>query len=385
MRPLLWVRTTDELGRIVADVGRAPVALDVEADSYHHYRERVCLLQLSFSGRDVLVDTLGDLALDPFRPLFEDASLRKIVHGADYDLRVLQRDFGLKVRGLFDTMIAARLAGERSFGLAALLESRFGIRLDKTQQRADWSLRPLPEKMQVYAADDVRHLLPLASLLEERLAELGRLAWAEEEFRRLELVRWTGDAKDPEAYRKVKGAHDLDRRELAVLRELHAFRDAQARARDVPAFRVVRDEALVALSRARPARAADLEGIPHLPQRLKREEGATRLLEAVARGSDLPEMLLPDLAKGVRQRRDRAFEGRVREIQKKRDALAAEVGIEPSVLASRSLLESLVRRLDAGEPLEGAPGLRDWQARLLGPILASSFEPDARKIRWEPP
>ena len=193
---IAWIRETGNLSDTLAAVGAGPLALDTEADSLHHYPEKVCLVQLTFGGADHLVDPLAGVDLAPLGRILADRAVTKILHGSDYDLRVLHRDFGLELVGLFDTMIAARLTGERSFGLAALLETHFGIKLEKKFQRADWSLRPLTAEMESYAALDTRHLEALAGRLGEQLEQLGRTAWAEEEFRALEGVRWS--APDPE-------------------------------------------------------------------------------------------------------------------------------------------------------------------------------------------
>src|SRR4029079_2620570 len=150
-------------------------------------------------------DPLVGVSLEPLRPLLQDRGVAKVMHGADYDLRLLARDHAVDVAGVFDTMIAARLTGERAFGLAALLEKHLGVRLDKSHQRADWSRRPLPPAMAAYAVEDTRHLAELGTRLRARLAELSRLSWAEEEFRRLEGVRWAESA-EPEPWRKIKGA-----------------------------------------------------------------------------------------------------------------------------------------------------------------------------------
>ena len=216
-----WIDTQEGLESLVAEIAGSPFALDTEADSFHHYHEKVCLVQLTADRGDVLVDPLAGIDLEPLRAPLEDAGTRKILHGADYDVRILHRDFRFSPRGIFDTMIAARLTGATAFGLAALLEAHLDVRLDKAHQRADWSIRPLPVAMADYAAADTRYLHALAAILEARLAELGRLDWAREEFERIEVVRWkNGEEPSPDAWRKTKGATSLDRRALAVLQEL---------------------------------------------------------------------------------------------------------------------------------------------------------------------
>lgn len=363
-----WIDTPEGLDALVAELAGAPFALDTEADSFHHYHDKVCLLQITAGCGDVLVDPLAGLDLEPLRAPLEDAAVRKILHGADYDVRILHRDFRIAPRGIFDTMIAARLTGETAFGLAALLEKFLDVRLDKAHQRADWSIRPLPVAMADYAAADTRHLRDLAAILEARLLELGREDWAREEFERTEAVRWkNGEQASPDAWRKTKGATSLDRRALAVLRELWLWRDATARGKDRPPFKVLRDEALVALARKRPAGRSELEKVEGIFPGFVRSSGATPLLEAVARGVAVPEADLPPPFEDRRVRPDPEFERRVGVLKARRDAVALELGLEPGMLGGRALLEAIQRRIDAGEDPAATPDLRDWQWRLIGP------------------
>ena len=377
-RPDVEIRRIEDGGALAAllrDAAAGPVALDVEADSLHHYAEKVCLVQLSFPGTDALIDPLAGLDLAPMGRLLADPAVRKVLHGADYDLRVLHRDFGFEMRGLTDTMIAARLAGERAFGLAALLDKHFGVLLDKRHQRADWSVRPLPPEMAAYAVLDTRHLLDLAAILEERLTALGRWAWAEEEFRRLEAVRWTGDAADPEAWRRVKGTSGLDRRALAAVRELHAWRDGRARRRDVPPFKILRDEVLVVLATASPEDERGLAATAGLPRALASGPPARDLLGTLVRARALPDSELPEVRRGVRVRPSPEFEARVRVLAEARDRMADALDLEPSLVAPRGGLEAVVRREEEGVPLAEAlevPELRAWQVALLRDALRSS-------------
>jgi len=177
--PVSWIRDARSLSEALSGIGDGPLALDTEADSFHHYPEKICLIQLSTRARTYLVDPLTGLNLRSLGEVLEDGAVTKILHGADYDLRLLRRDHDLQIRNLFDTMIAARLTGETRFGLASLLESHLGVRLDKRFQRADWSQRPLPREMVEYAAADTRHLAELRSILDARLLSLGRRDWAE--------------------------------------------------------------------------------------------------------------------------------------------------------------------------------------------------------------
>jgi ribonuclease D len=299
-------------------------------------------------------------------PLFADRSACKVLHGADYDVRLLKRDVGLDPCGIFDTMVAARLLGEKAYGLAALLERHLGVRLDKRHQRADWSLRPLPAPMREYAALDTRHLRELAEILRTRLVAVGRLGWAEEEFRRIESLRWEPREPDPQAFLEVKGSAGLDRRGLAVLRELFALREKLARERDVARFRVARDEVLVALAGAAPTTREALERVRQLPRTWHETDA---WLAAIARGRDVPEAALPQRSPRARPPRDPARERRLASLRHDRDRLARQLGLEPAVLAPRGVLEGLLDAQEAGRPTESVPGLRRWQAQVLHDVL----------------
>jgi ribonuclease D len=363
-----WISTTGQLEALVDGLGTGPLALDTEADSLHHYPERVCLVQLQAGGESYLIDPLASVDLAPLARPLADRSILKLLHGADYDLRGLHRDFGLEIRGLFDTMIAARLVGKTSFGLAALLRDHFGLCLDKKYQRADWSRRPLPAAMVRYAALDTLYLEPLAAKLREGLQGLDRIAWAEEEFRRLEDVRWR-DEPDPEAYRRIKGASTLGRRGLAALRELATRREAEARKRGRPPFKVLSNDVLVRLARRLPSNADDLAEIEGFPSAWRTGHLSRLVLDAARVAKDLPDEDLPHQRSRKRPSRSPGHEARLRGLCKARDVVAASLGLEPSVLAAKSVLEQALLAREHGEPPESVPGLRRWQADLLRPAF----------------
>ncbi len=364
-----WIAGSSALGEALAEFGRGPLAVDTEADSFHHYREKICLLQLSFGGLDFLVDPLLELDPAPLRALLGDRSIQKILHGSDYDLRLLDRDLALRVCGLFDTMVAARLVGERSFSLVALLARHLGVQLDKRFQRADWSVRPLPPELVEYAALDTRHLAALAELLQGRLLELGRAAWAAEEFLYLEQVGWTPSRRSTEGHLAVRGARRLDRRGLALLRELFGLRDELARAEDLPPFRVLREEALLQL-----AETASAEGsaaaVRAAPATWRSGRRRTELLLALERGLAVAPDELPGFPERSRKRLAPALERRLSGLREDRNRLALALDLEPSLLASRALLERALEEIDRGGAPESLPEMRRWQAALLRGLLA---------------
>ncbi len=357
--------STAQVAALARDLRDEPVlAVDLEADSSHRYREQVCLLQLSVPGRTVLIDPLQGASPAPLAELFADPAVRKIFHAADYDLRCLHRDFGLEVHGLFDTMVSAQLLGEEKIGLADVLGKYFGVALDKRFQRADWAVRPLPAEMIAYAAEDTRHLHRLAALFEAKLGDVGRQEWAAEEFGLLEGVRF-GVSEGPLCLR-LKGAGTLDRRQLGIVEELLQWREREAERRDRPPFQVVGNPALLALARQAPATPLALAEVGELPPRL-RDRYARELLAAIARGLALPASALPVWPRAPRLERDPTVDARLAALKEWRRDKAVTLAIDPGVLINNTLLELLARDNPAtSRQLEGCPGMKNWQRRELG-------------------
>jgi len=368
------ITTAGALAAFLADARSAPtIAVDTEAASFHRYRDRIYLVQLSTGPRTALVDPLATSDLGPLGTLLADPTVEKIFHDADYDLRILDRDYGFRARRVFDTRIAAQLAGEPAIGLAALLQRYVGIALAKVHQKADWSQRPLTAGMIAYAAEDVRHLPTLRGVLAERLRALGRLTWAEEEFARLEALRWTGPTDQDGAYLRAKGASQLTARQLAALRELWAWREGVAERDDRALFRIVGNEALLAVARVLPSDAADLSRVRALPAALAQRHGAA-LLDAVARARRLGDAALPRLERTRRAPRDLEFEGRLQRLRTARNAVAERLGIDPGVLVGRIALEAVARARPTDRAgLSRLAELRHWQIDLLGDELLAAL------------
>ncbi len=236
------------------------IALDTESNSFHVYRERVCLLQISTAGGDWVVDAL---AVDP-RPLGPILAAAEVLvlHGADYDVRCLKREYGFSLPGLFDTMVAARRLGARALGLSALVADRFGVRLSKAFQRSDWGRRPLTAAQVSYAALDTHFLLGLHEALARDLAERGLAEAARQEFARIAAVEPRVKVFDPEGWRRMRGGRDLDPEGRAVLAALWVAREEQARAADRPPFKVMAEEAMLEVARRRPGGVEELLRVP---------------------------------------------------------------------------------------------------------------------------
>ncbi|UCG86292.1 MAG: ribonuclease D [Gemmatimonadota bacterium] len=342
------------------------VALDTEAASFHRYVDRVYLIQLSSDRETALIDPLALEDLAPLGQLLKEPTTEIILHDADYDLRILNRDYGFTARSLFDTRVAAQLAGEPAVGLGALLEKYFGITVNKKLQRADWSRRPLTPDMVEYAAADTRYLPALRDKLERRLKQSGRLEWAQEEFRILEGIRWMQPTDTAAAYLRIKGAKALSRRSLAVLSELFQWRESTARSLDRAPFRVLGNAALLAIAKSAPRTLNRLKSIPGVPASAVTRYG-TGLLDAVKRGGEVPQSELPAIERPARPEHNRAYDRRLEALKTLRNRRAREVGMEPGMLCPNGTLQAVARAASANESeLSSIAELRQWQADVLG-------------------
>lgn len=348
-------------------------ALDCEAAGFHRYSDRLCLLQLTTEERTYILDPLAFDPSDLLRAPLEDPEVQVVMHGADYDLRLLDRDLGIRMRGLFDTQVAAALLGEEALGLQALLEKRLGVSLSKKYQRADWAERPLTEGMLDYAADDTRHLMRLADLLAADLREAGREGWAQEECRALEeaaLQRGEPEAEDPVV--RVKGARDLTPREVTALREALEWRDALARERDKAPFRVVGDQPLLDAVLHRPLDQRELAEIKGFPSGLARGEGA-ELLRRFDHVAQLPDEELRPYPRAHRRGPGRPppeVEELAEKLKSARNRRAEELGLDRGTLLPNALVTAAALATPGSlEELARLDGIRRWQVEAVGPAL----------------
>ncbi len=363
-----YVDTPAALAEVIAAARAEPlVAADTEAASFHRYKDRVYLVQLSTRRTTAVIDPLALADFAPLGSLLADATVEKVFHDADYDLRTLDRDYGFRARHLFDTRIAAQLSGEPAIGLAALLEKYLGVRLTKAHQRADWSQRPLTPAMLAYAADDTRHLPRLRDAMRERLTAQGREPLAHR------VPQGTGSADDGQAFQRIKGAKALTPRSLAALREVVAWRAGVAAERDTALFRLIGNEALLAVSRALPRSLADLGPIRELPASLARRHGPP-LVAAVGRALALDDRDLPTRERTPRAPHDPELETRVERLKTARNAVALELGIDPGVLCGKSTLEAIARQRPADlAALARLDDVRKWQVEALGAALLAAL------------
>lgn len=367
-RDFEFIATHEHLVQWIADTeahlqqtGETRVCLDTEADSLHHYHEKLCLLQVACGGRFALVDPLAIADVSPLLALLDRYELW--FHGADYDLTMLRRSYNWEPRLIRDTQIAARLAGARQFGLAALLQNVLGLTICKASQKADWSRRPLPEHMLSYAVDDVRYLLQVADHFLAILREKNRLAWFEQSCRALQVEvaqRSMAPREDPW---RVQGSGRLNPKGLAILKAMWEWREGIAQERDMPCYRIMSNKQMVAY-----AETFETGGVMNPPAgwRPKWKKEFHDLVAAVFRQGQAS---WPQRQKRVKNRMTDSQRDAVDRLCARRDEIAQSLDLEGSLLGSRSDLELLVV-----EPASGHP-LMPWQDEILRPVLVDLIQP----------
>ncbi len=338
----------------------------------HSYFHKVCLIQVTMGDTHWVIDPLAlrTSDLEPLWAVLSDPAVPILMHGADYDIRILDRDYGASVRGLEDTQIMAQLLGEPKTGLAALLDKELEVRLDKRHQRADWGRRPLTTSQLAYAAADTAFLDSLTTRLRARLESLGRWGWAEEEFRKLESVRHVEPEPDPRAFERIKGARSLRGAARDRLFTLHTWREQQARSMDVPPFKVLGNEPLKQMAETVPHDLEGLSEVSGVGHRAVRRWGR-ELLAAIRDPKPAP----PPAAKPCTPGPNLVAQRRIKALQKVRDERAAALGLSGGLLCPRGCLEQVADsapRKPSPQDLARA-GLSGWRLEVLGEGFAEAL------------
>jgi ribonuclease D len=369
------IESERDVGALIADLDSAKrITLDCEAAGFHRYSDRICLVQLSTADATYVIDPLAFDPSDVLRDVVEDPLREVVMHGADFDLRLLHRDLGLDLHGLFDTQIAASLLGLETLGLASLLGERFGVKLSKKYQRADWAERPLTEGMLDYAASDTIYLLALRDQLVEELTEAGRLAWVEEECRALEqsATMRKDDATPRDPVTRVKGARDLSPRQITALREALSWRDEVARERDKAPFRIVGNGPLIDAVALHPQHAEELTSIKGFPHGLAKGEGR-QLVSRLHAVVEIPEEELvpyPRKGSGGPGRPPPEVEELAEKLKVARNKKADDLGLPRGTLLSNAVLVEVARAApEDTEALAAVGGMRRWRMHVLGDDL----------------
>jgi ribonuclease D len=361
-----WIDKPEDVGPLcdrVAATNR--VAFDTEADSFHSYFHKLCLIQLSFDGVHALIDPLrlGRDDLKPLVAILEDPAIEVLVHGADYDMRVLDRDLGAHPLGLRDTEMAARLLGEPKTGLATQLSQELDVTVNKQFQRADWGRRPLSNEMQRYAIGDTSHLAGLADRLESRLAELGRTEWWLEECAAIEQIRYEPPERGPLAFERVKEAKKSKGSARDRLAALFQWREDAAARADRPPFYILAPKTMIQLAETPPTDSRQLRDMPGLPPAFARRNGDTIVALLAAP---------PPAPPRSHKKREEHDSDRQDRIKKLRDAVigvAKKLALDPSILAPKTCLADVARLSPGDENALGETLGRRWRATVLADRL----------------
>lgn len=357
------------------------IAVDTEADSFFSYRERVCLIQLSARGRDWIVDPLAELDLAPLGAVFADPRRLKIFHDAEFDILILRREYGFRCTGLFDTRIAAAALGSKAPGLAAVLHEHFGVELDKSLQRSDWSQRPLSPQQIAYARYDTHYLERLMAEQLSILREREREHIVREEMLRLERLEAQPRVTTPDDAYSLKGARTLSPLGLRALRELFLWREQEAERRNVPPFKVCNNDQLVELARALPNHPRMLTGNGMLYGRQAGQYGGA-VLAAIARAraaGPLEQDPFPSYTDEERRVFDERAELMDR-LKQWRKVEAEKLALDSALVLNRHALEAIAtQRLATPDAVRGLESVLPWQAAAYADAIASvvaKFEAD---------
>jgi ribonuclease D len=369
MPPPILVQTAEDMAKMVRRFQRQPrLAIDTESNSLFAYQERVCLIQFSIPGADYLVDPLSLDDLSALDPLLRDGSIEKVLHGAEYDVLCLARDFNFRLHNLFDTRAGSRMLGWTKSGLGDLIELVFGVKVDKRFQRADWGKRPLGQEMLDYARLDTHFLLPLRDRLAKELKENELWVECHEFCEHMTKPPAWDNGFDPLGFWRISNARDLSRRQLAILRELYLFRDQEARRLDRPPFKIMGDHVLLAIARAEPGDGAALSEIKDAPKKIT-QRYSSKILKAVVRGGKAPPPRRPR-NRGMDEEAQTRFEA-LRDWRKK---VARKRKLESDLILPRDLMLSLAKEppRDLGQ-LEGRMEPLEWRFRHYGKDILTTL------------
>ncbi len=363
--PRLVETASDLFDTVLALRRERLVAVDLEADSMFHFEEKICLIQISTQKAGYILDPLKIPDMSPMAGVFSDKKIRKIFHGADYDVRSLYRDYGITVNNLFDTELASRFLGNKETGLDAVVQKRFNIFLEKKYQKKDWSQRPLPEEMIRYAANDTRYLIPMYQAQIRELCDLGRLDWVLEECADLSRVRPSQNEDQP-LFLKFKGAGRLDPKTLAVLEALLQFRRKIARQKDRPLFKVIGNFALLKIAQEKPGSIKQLSRTGALGTNQMNSYGES-IVRIIHEALSLPKSRFPHYPRRVAPRMDPDVSKKIKDLKIWREQKAKSLAIDSGVLISNAVLRAVAESgaLNSAD-LDAVSELKQWQKKELG-------------------
>ena len=365
------INTKTDLEKITRDLKKEKsIAVDVEADSMYHFKEKVCLIQLATKKEHFVIDPLQFQDLSSLNILFSNSDIKKIFHGADFDVRSLYRDFNIKIKNLFDTQLASMFLGIRETSLDAVIRERFKISLNKRYRKKDWAKRPLPEDMIEYAVKDTIYLIKLAEILDKELKKMGRISWVYEECEILSKVRPSLPNSEP-LFMKFKGAGHLDRKSLAVLEALLQFRLSMAEKKDRPLFKIIGNNSIMKIVKEKPVNLKQLEKIKELSKKQIAMYGDA-IVRAVKNSLKFPAADLPVYPLRKAPVLPPEVSLRAKAIKRWRDLKAKELKLDPAIICNKTIINSIAIQNPASlRDLSKIKEMKKWQQKEFGRDIVS--------------
>ena len=348
------------------------IAVDLEADSMHCFKEKICLIQIASAKEAFLIDPFEIKEVLPFLNVLANNTIIKVFHGADFDIRSLDRDYKAQVNNLFDTEIACRFLGIKERGLAALLKRNFNVDVDKKFQKVDWSRRPLKQTMIEYSVGDVAYLTKLHDIIHQKLVANGRLSWAGEEFEIQTRVRYENNHVLP-LFKKFKGAGKMDNRSLAVLENLLQVRQEIAQKKDQPLFKIFSNLSLMTMAYEKPVTIDHMLKIRAISQKQADMYG-NLCVEAIVKAMELAHRELPSYPKTRRPKKDVIVQERIERLKKMREKLSSSIGIEPGFLLNNAIIGCIaIENPATAQDLLKIEHVRHWQVEAIGENIISTL------------
>lgn len=341
------------------------IAVDLEADSMFHFKEKVCLIQIATKKESLIIDPLKINDLSPVKPLFFNPVIKKIFHGADYDVRSLHRDFDIEINNIFDTQLASMFLGINKTGLDCVLQSRFKVSVNKKYQRKDWSQRPLPVEMIEYAAMDTKYLIDLAEILEQELKTQNRLFWVNEECEHLSKVRYSSNNNNP-LYLKTKGFGKLDHSTLSVFETLLRFRVKIAKKKDKPLFKVLSTNCLKKISIEKPSCIKDLKAMKILGNKQIQMYGDA-IINLIKYAIAKPEKNLVQYNPKSSSKISAPDPKIVKALKEWRDKKAKKIKIAPGLLCNNALINAIATEKPKSiDSFAKVKDIKKWRVNTFG-------------------
>jgi len=383
LKPPVLVNQTTSFHRLLDQLQQQHIiAVDTESNSLFRYYPKVCLIQLtaladpdSADPRDVvdyLVDPLALTDLQPLGELLQKPDLEIIMHAADNDIVILQRDFDFQFHTIFDTQLAARILGWKQIGLAAMLQAHFGVVSDKRMQRTDWGRRPLTSEQIMYAQTDTHYLPALRAEMRKELQAAERWEEANEAFSMLRLL----DYSEPAArtFWQMRQLRDVPQDAHGVLEALWTWRESEAQRRDRPPFKIATDQTLITLALQQPEQLHELSSMKGISRQLPKQYGAT-VLKAIVDGRERP---IPEAPPMERQEQpEKIVQNRYDTLRHWRTKMAQQRGVAPEIVFSNSILLALAHRMPRSETeMQEIPEIGPWKAKTYGKDVLAMLHND---------